>query len=139
MKPGWLHLNLQQLQMPYLQTRSHPETPGGHESGGILFHPGASQVALAVKNLPASAGNIRGVGLTPGSRRSPGRGHGNTLQYSCLEKESHGQRSLAGYRVAESNTTEATWHTHTHSTQAPSPREGRALGGWRTSGHAQGQ
>ena len=38
-----------------------------------------------VKNLPANAGNIRDVGLIPGSGRSPGEGHGNPLQYSCLE------------------------------------------------------
>ena len=35
-----------------------------------------------VKNLPTNAGD---AGLIPGSGRSPGRGHGNTLQYSCLE------------------------------------------------------
>ena len=34
----------------------------------------------------------------PGSRRSPGGGHGNPLQYSCL-KNPHGQRSLVGYTV----------------------------------------
>ena len=45
----------------------------------------ASQVVLVVKNLPANAGDIRDVGLTPGSGRSPGGGHGNPLQYSCLE------------------------------------------------------
>ena len=44
-----------------------------------------SQVALAVKNLPASAGDRRDMGLIPGSGRSPGGGHGNPLQYSCLE------------------------------------------------------
>ena len=38
-----------------------------------------------VKNLPASAGGVRDVGLTPGSGRSLGGGHGNPLQYSCLE------------------------------------------------------
>ena len=38
-----------------------------------------------VKNLPASAGDIRVTGLIPGLGRSPGEGHGNTLQYSCLE------------------------------------------------------
>ena len=32
----------------------------------------------------------------PGLGRSPGGGHGNPLQYSCLEN-SHGQRSLVGY------------------------------------------
>ena len=55
-----------------------------------------SQVVLVVKNPPANAGDIRDVGLTPGSRRSPGGGHDNPLQYSCLENN-HGQRSHAGY------------------------------------------
>ena len=32
-----------------------------------------------------NAGNIRDTGSTPGSRRSPGVGKGNPLQYSCLE------------------------------------------------------
>ena len=39
-----------------------------------------------VKNLPASAGNFRDAGLLPGSRRSPGEGNGNPLQYSFLGK-----------------------------------------------------
>ena len=38
-----------------------------------------------VKNPLASAGDVRDGGLIPGSRRSPGGGHGNLLQYSCLE------------------------------------------------------
>ena len=38
-----------------------------------------------VKNPPANAGNLRDSGLTPGLGRSPGRVHGNSLQYSCLE------------------------------------------------------
>ena len=38
-----------------------------------------------VKNLLASAGDIRDMGLVPGSGRSPGGAHGNPLQYSCLE------------------------------------------------------
>ena len=45
----------------------------------------ASQVALAVKNLPANAGDVRDEGLIPGSGRSLGGGHGNPLQYSSLE------------------------------------------------------
>ena len=45
----------------------------------------ASQVALVVKNLPASAGNIRDMGSIPGSGICPGGGHGHPLQYSCLE------------------------------------------------------
>ena len=49
------------------------------------------------KNPPASARDTRDVGSIPGLGRSPGRGNGNPLQYSCLEEnESHGQRSLAG-------------------------------------------
>ena len=35
-----------------------------------------------VNNLPANTGD---AGSTPGSRRSPGKGNGNLLQYSCLE------------------------------------------------------
>ena len=38
-----------------------------------------------VKNPPARAGVINEVGSIPGLGRSPGRGHGNPLQYSCLE------------------------------------------------------
>jgi len=44
-----------------------------------------SQMVLLVKNLTANAGNIRNSGLIPGSRRFPGGGHGNPLQYSHLE------------------------------------------------------
>ena len=46
---------------------------------------GASQVVLVIKNLPANAGEVRDVGSIPGPGRSPGGGHGNPLQYSCLE------------------------------------------------------
>ena len=46
---------------------------------------GASQVALVVKNPPANAGDRGDAGSIPGSGRSPGGGHGNLLQYSCLE------------------------------------------------------
>ena len=45
------------------------------------------------KESACSAGDL---GSVPGLRRSPGEGHGNPLQYSCLESL-HGQRSLAGY------------------------------------------
>ena len=63
-----------------------------------------------VKNPPTIAGDIRDVGSIPGSGRSPGGGHGNPLQYFCLENP-HGQRSLAGYSPwgrKELETTEAT-------------------------------
>ena len=44
----------------------------------------ASQVALVVKNPPTNAGDKRDVGWIPGWGRSPKRGHGKPLQYSCL-------------------------------------------------------
>ena len=46
---------------------------------------GASQVALVVKKLPANTRDTRDMGSIPGSGRCPGGGHGNPLQYSCLE------------------------------------------------------
>ena len=42
-----------------------------------------------------SACNVGDLDLIPGLARSPGGGHGNALQYSCLENP-HGQRSLEG-------------------------------------------
>ena len=46
---------------------------------------GASQVSLVVKNQAANAGDLRDMGSIPGSGRSPEGGHGNPLQYTCLE------------------------------------------------------
>ena len=40
---------------------------------------------LVVKNLPVNAGDIKDLGMIPGSGRAPGGGNGNPLQYSCLE------------------------------------------------------
>ena len=54
----------------------------------------ASQVALAVMNLYASARDIRHMRLIPESGRSPGGGNGTPV---VLPGQSHGQRSLAGY------------------------------------------
>ena len=65
----------------------------------------ASLVVQMVKNPPAMQEDL---GLIPALGRSPGGGHGNLLQYSCLEN-SHGQRNLAGYSPwgrKESNMTE---------------------------------
>ena len=50
----------------------------------------ASQVALVVNNLPASAGDIRNMGLIPGSGRFSGGGPDNPLQHSCLENPTDG-------------------------------------------------
>ena len=54
----------------------------------ILGFPGGSDS----KKSTCNAGDL---GLIPGLGRSPGGGHGNPLQYSCLENP-HGHRSLAG-------------------------------------------
>ena len=62
------------------------------------------------KEPPANAGDVRDLGSIPGLGRPPGGGHGNPLQYSCLENP-HGQRSLAGYSPwghRQSDATEAT-------------------------------
>ena len=70
-----------------------------------FFHeiPWAPQVALAVKNPPASAGEVRDVGSIPGSGRSLGGGHGDPLQYSCLENpRDEGAWWAAIYGVAQS-------------------------------------
>ena len=55
-----------------------------HGLGPSRVHTRAYQMALVVRNLPASAGDARDLGLTPGVGRSPGEGNGNPLQYSCL-------------------------------------------------------
>ena len=65
-----------------------------------------SQGALVVKNVPANAGDIREVGSIPGSGRSPGEGHGNPLQYSCLENPmGRGAWWAMVHRFAESDVT----------------------------------
>ena len=42
-------------------------------------------MALVVKTLLANGGDTRDMGLIPGSRKSPGGGHGSPLQYTCPE------------------------------------------------------
>ena len=51
----------------------------------FITHVWASQVVPVVKNPPADAGDISNTGLIPGLGRSSGGGHGNPLQYACLE------------------------------------------------------
>ena len=71
----------------------------------ILYYIQASQVALVVKNPPAKAGDIRDMGSVPGSGRSPGGGHGNHLQYSCLENPmDRGAWQAMVHKVAKSQT-----------------------------------
>ena len=69
----------------------------------------AFQVVLMVKNPPTNAVDIRDVGLIPQSGRSPGGGHSNPLQYSCLENPmDRGVWWATVHGVTESDTTEAT-------------------------------
>ena len=71
----------------------------------MLKAPRASQVALVVKNLPASAGDGRNMDSIPGSGRSPGEGNGDPLQYSCLENsKDRGAWQATVHRVAKSQT-----------------------------------
>ena len=65
----------------------------------------ASQVALVVKNPPANAGDIRDLHSISGWGRSPGGGHGNPLQYSCLENPTdRGVCWATVHKVARSQT-----------------------------------
>ena len=74
----------------------------------VLDHQ-ASQMALMVKNLLASAGDVRDTGSIPGSGRSPGEGNGNPLQYSCLDNlMDRGAWRATVHRVVWSDMTEAT-------------------------------
>ena len=69
----------------------------------------------------AFACNVGDLGSIPGLGRSPWGGHGNPLQFSCLENP-HGQRSLAIYSpwdCKEADTTER-----------PSTAHGNGKGGW---------
>ena len=73
----------------------------------VVMIQGASQVVLAVKNLPANTGDIRDSDLIPGLGRCPGERHGNPLQYSFLENPMHRDAWwTTGHRIAKSDTTE---------------------------------
>ena len=73
----------------------------------------ASQLAQWVKNLPAMQEMQENVGSMPGLGRSPGGGHGNPLQYSCLENPmDRGAWQAAVHRVAQSWTRQKLLSTH---------------------------
>ena len=58
-----------------------------------------------IKNPPANAGDKRDMGSVSGSGRSPGGGHGDPLQYSCLETPmDRGAWQAAVHRVVKSRT-----------------------------------
>ena len=70
--------------------------------------------ALVVKSPPANVRDIKDLGSIPGSGRSLGGGHGNPLQYSCLENPmDRGAWWARVHRVTESDTIQVTEHSRT--------------------------
>ena len=70
-------------------------------------------MALVVKNLLANAQDIRDPGSIPGFGRSPGGGHGNPLQYSCLENPmDRGAWRATVHGIAKSQTSLKQFITH---------------------------
>ena len=62
-------------------------------------------MVLEVKNLPANAGDAKDAGSIPGLGRSPGGGHGNPLQYPCLESSmDRGAWKATVHGIAKSQT-----------------------------------
>ena len=71
----------------------------------------ASQVVVVIKNPPT---NAEDTGLIPGSGRSLGGGHGNPLQYSCLENPTNrGAWWVTVHGVAKSQTRLSDFHSLT--------------------------
>ena len=78
----------------------------------LFGEPRTSLVAQMVKNLPCNAG---GPSSIPGSGRSPGGGHGNPLQYSCLENSmDRGTWLVTVHRLAKNWTRLKQLSMHTH-------------------------
>ena len=58
---------------------------------------------VAVKNLPVNPRGLRDSGSVPGWKRSPGGGHGDPLQFPCLENPMDGgDQQATVHRVAQS-------------------------------------
>ena len=123
LSPGRLPSGLRGPGSHEVNPRDSPETTEGMErvSYGplisffihVFMHSAwASLVAQMIKNPPANAGDR---GLIPGSERSPGKGNGNPLQYSCLVN-SRDRRAWPAIvcGVAKSRTQLSDPHTHTH-------------------------
>ena len=82
--PNCTQANLQNYLIRKFKKESILEGKENHLNAGNV-KAGVSQVFLVGKNLPAYAGDVRDMGSISGQRRSPRRGRGNPLQYSCLE------------------------------------------------------
>ena len=92
---------------------SRPHEGGGRDESYEAINQGrASQVKLEAKDPPANARDRGNEGSVPRSGRSPGGGHSNPLQYSCLESPmDRGACQAIVLGVAESSMTEATQNT----------------------------
>ena len=107
-----LELHLERKRHQSLQDLArHIEKSGVHTNNsgeplkGLKQENGTSQVVLVVKNPPANAGDTRDVGSIPGLGKSPGGGHGNPPQYSCLENPTNrGAWRATVHRVSKCQT-----------------------------------
>ena len=71
------------------------------KNGVCVYVSGASQMALTVKKLPASARDVRDGGSVPGLGRSPGQGHGNHSSIPAWRiPMDRGAWGVPGHRVA---------------------------------------
>ena len=101
--------------MNILQCTIQPARTVNYPAQDVSGFPGGT----VGKELPAIAGETGDTGLIPGWGRSPAVGHGNPLQYSCLENLK-GRRAwwATVHGVAKSQTLLSTHtqhkHTHTH-------------------------
>ena len=97
-------------------------------------HVWTCQVALVVKSSIANAGDIRDVGLIPGSGRSPGGGHGNLLQYSCLENPvDRGAWRATGFPKSWTRLSDFTFTFHFHALEKEKATHSSVLA-WRIPG-----
>ena len=99
----------------------------------VYYSPSSLRVFSGGSDGKESACNTRDLGSIPGLGRSPGEGHSNPLQYSCLENPMDG----GAWGHKESDTTEPLTFSCPHS-DGPSPFEKeaawRSLGRWGWSG-----
>ena len=93
----------------------------------VLLGGGAARWVLAVKNPPTNARDTRDTGSVLGLGRSPEGGHGNPLQYSCLEDP---MNRRAWQAIVHGVTKSWTWlkwlsrHAHTSEREVPFKRQG---------------
>ena len=80
----------------------------------------SSPFIINVTIFQQPACNAGYLGSIPGWGRSPGGGHGNPLQYSCMENSmDRGIWQATGHKVAKSWTQLSDWHFHFHTSNIP--------------------